>query len=99
MKINIEIDRGEAYGQDDEEGKKLKAIFKNLIDTAFPVGIMHGKPGEKPSMLHYNGPVEDFIDAINIKDKWVKSGRTIEGKKIKNAKLRPIYERSQAECA
>jgi len=98
MKINIEIERGEEYGQDNEAGKKLKAIFKKLIDTAFPVGIMHSVPDKDHSVLHFAGTIEDFIDAINIKDKWVKEGRTIEGKKIKNAKLQPIYEKSQAEC-
>lgn len=98
MEIKIEIDRGEAYRQDNEEGKKLKAIFKKLIDTAFPVGIMHSKQGERQDILHYTGSVEDFIKAINIKDEWVKGGRTIEGKKRKNAKLQPIFEKSQAKC-
>lgn len=98
MKINIEIERGEEYGQDNEAGKKLKAIFKKLIDTAFPVGIMHSVPGEKQNNLHFVGTIEDFINAIDIKDTWVKGGRVIEGKKIKNAKLQPIYEKSQAEC-
>ncbi len=98
MKIEIKIDRGEAYGQDNATGKKLKAVFKNLIDTAFPVGIMHGKPGERIDILHYDGPVEDFIKAVNIKDEWVKGGRTIEGKKTKNAKLQPIYEKSKGNA-
>lgn len=98
MRIDITIERGKSFDKDSAEGKKLKAIFKRLIGTAFPVGILHSKPDESNDVLHFVGTVEDFIDAVNIKDKWVKGGRTIEGKKAKNAELKPICEKSQQEC-
>ncbi len=97
MRITITIERGELYGENSKVGRKLKAIFKKLINTAFPVGVMHSKVGERQDILHFTGSVEDFIDAVNIKDKWVKGGRTTEGKKRKNDKLRPIYQKSKVE--
>ena len=98
MEITITINRGEAYSNDSKEGKRLKATFKKLANTAFPVGIMHGTPNAAVNDLLFTGSIEDFIEAIDHKDMWVKGGRTTEGKKTKNAKLKPIHEKSQAKC-
>lgn len=95
MKINIVIDRGQAYGQDSKEGKEAKEIFKSLIATEFPVGLMHAKPLCEPHILFFSGTVTDFVTAIGIKKQFLASGKTAQDKQAMNAKLRPIYEKSK----
>ena len=92
MKIDIIIDRDAT--PDDKTKKTEKQIHQLLAITEFPVGIMHSHPSERD--LHFSGTVHDFITAIEIKKRFLESGKSQADKQAMNKALAPIYEKSKA---
>ncbi len=93
MIINISIHR--VNEPDDKTKKAEKTILQSLIATEFPVGLLWSSPSERN--LHFSGPMEDFVKAVDIKKDFLASDKTSADKKKMNEKLRPILEKSKEE--